>query len=62
MNILDNKTDAELIRSLLAEVAKSTNEIRCAQGDLAKAHNRMTFVIAVLNELITRTQDSKENK
>lgn len=45
------------MRSLLAEVAKSTAEVRCAQGDLAKAQNRMAFAIAVLNDLITRTQD-----
>jgi len=57
MHILENKTDAELIRSLLAEVAKSTNEIRCAQTDVNKAQNRLNFCIAVLNELVNRHED-----
>jgi hypothetical protein len=57
MDILQNKTDAELIRSLLAEVAKSTNEIRCAQTDVNKAQNRLNFAIAVLNELANRKPD-----
>ena len=57
MDILQNKTDAELIRSLLAEIAKSTNEIRCAQTDVSKAQNRLNFCLAVLNELANRNQD-----
>jgi hypothetical protein len=57
MNILENKTDAELIRSLLAEIAKTQNEIRCARGDLEKANSRVNFCIAVLNELVNRHED-----
>jgi hypothetical protein len=57
MNILANKTDAELIRSLLAEIAKTQNEIRCARGDLEKANSRVNFCIAVLNELVNRHED-----
>jgi len=53
---IDSKTDTELLRSLLAETAKATNEIRCAQGDLAKAQNRMAFTVAILNELIHRQE------
>jgi hypothetical protein len=56
MSVIDSKTDGELLRSLLAETAKSTNEIRCAQGDLAKAQNRLTFMVAVLNTLIQRQE------
>lgn len=54
MDLLKHKTDQELLESILAEIAKSTNEIRCAQGDIAKANSRMTFAIAALNELINR--------
>jgi hypothetical protein len=57
MNILENKTDAELIRSLLAEIAKSQNEIRCARGDLEKANSRVNFCIALLNDLVNRHED-----
>lgn len=56
MTVIDSKTDSELLRSVLAEVAKGTNEIRCAQGDLAKAQNRLAFTVAVLNELIHRQE------
>lgn len=53
---IDSKTDGELLRSLLAEVAKTTNELRCAQGDIQKAQGRMQFTVALLNELIQRKQ------
>lgn len=57
MKLLNNKTDSELLHSLLAEIAKAGNEIRCAQGDLNKANNRLNFLIAVANELIDRNKD-----
>jgi hypothetical protein len=56
MSVIDSKTDGELLRSLLAENAKATNEIRCAQRDLAQAQNRLAFTVAVLNELIHRQE------
>lgn len=54
MDILQHKSDQELLDSILAEIAKSTNEIRCAQGDIQKANSRMTFALAAINELINR--------
>lgn len=57
MKVIDTKTDLELLQSLLAEIAKSTNEIRCARADLEKAMSRLTFCIAVANEMIERTKD-----
>ncbi len=51
MDIINDKSQIDLIDSLLAEVAKSQNEIRCAQRDLAKAHGRLSFAIMVLNRL-----------
>ena len=56
MSVIDSKTDEELLRSLLAENAKATNEIRCAQGDLAKAQSRLAFTVAVVNTLIHRQE------
>jgi hypothetical protein len=53
---IDSKTDEELLRSLLAETAKATNEIRCAQGDLAKAQSRLAFTVAVVNTMIQRQE------
>jgi hypothetical protein len=56
MHVLDTKTDQELIQSLLAELAKSTNELRCARQDLDKMSSRLGFTIALCNELIKRQQ------
>lgn len=57
MNIIDNKSDEDLLKSLLAEVAKATNELKCAQGDVNKAQSRLQFAVAVLNKLIDRKED-----
>lgn len=56
MDVLDKKSDLELLQSLLAEMAKANNEIRCAQADLQKAQNRMKFLILLANTLIERTE------
>lgn len=57
MDMLDKKTDLELLQSLLAEMAKANNEIRCAQNDLNKAQNRMKFLLLLANTLIDRSKD-----
>lgn len=57
MVVLDNKTDDEIIKSLLSEIAKSNNEINCALGDLAKAKSRLNFLVVLANELIKRNGD-----
>lgn len=57
MNVLDQKTDKELEQSLLAEVAKASNEIKCARQDLDKASSRLNFLLVVVNKLINRQKD-----
>ena len=57
MQILDSKTDNELIQSLLAELAKARNELGCAKADLDKASSRLTFLLAVVNTLINRSKE-----
>lgn len=57
MDILDNKTDTELLQSALAEVAKANNEIKCAQNDINKAQSRLKFVVMLCNNLINRKKD-----
>lgn len=56
MTPLDDKSDNELLRSLLAEAAKSQNEIRCARADLEKAHGRIGFLLLLINTLLERQQ------
>lgn len=56
MEVLDSKTNLELLQSVLAEIAKTTNEVNCASKDLSKARSRLTFLIAVANEMINREE------
>lgn len=59
-DIIDTKTDQELTESVLAEVAKARNELQCAQSDIRKAQNRLSFLIVVANKLIERKGDQKK--
>lgn len=56
MDILNTKTDLELLQSLLAEVAKAQSELNCARNDLDKAQNRIRFGLMLINKLIERTR------
>lgn len=60
MDIIDSKSPEELLQSLIAEVAKAQNEIRCAQGDLRKASSRTQFLLAVINDLLQRSKEDKD--
>ena len=57
MDILDNKSNKDLMMSLLAEIAKAKNELDCAQRDVNKASNRLNFSLVLLNTLINRKED-----
>lgn len=59
-DIMDSKTDEELLRSALAEVAKANNELKCAEADVKKSRNRLNFLIVLMNKLIDRNEDSKK--
>jgi hypothetical protein len=56
MDLIDQKTDHELVKSLLAEVAKATNELRCAQADVTKSQSRLQFALVLLNKMIERQE------
>lgn len=55
--MLENKTDSEILRSMLAEMAKATNELKCAARDVEKVANRLNFTLVLLNEMIDRQGD-----
>ena len=57
MDVIDSKSDKELLESLIAEVAKASNEIKCARGDIEKAQSRIRFINMVLHTLIDRQGD-----
>lgn len=56
MDIIDSKDDKEILLSMIAEVAKSSAEIRDAQNDIAKAQNRIKFVLVLINKMIERNK------
>jgi len=53
MEIEDYSNDA-LRRALEAEIAKSTNELRCALGDMEKINARLRFCLLALNTMKDR--------
>lgn len=57
MDVLDNKTDKELLESLISEIAKCTNEIRCAKGDIDKAQSRIKFLLVLAHTMLNRQGD-----
>lgn len=57
MDVIDNKNDKELLESLIAEIAKATNELKCARGDLDKAQSRIKFLLVLAHRLIERQGD-----
>ena len=61
MEILEKKTDEELLRSLLGEIAKSRNELCCSLGDIQKAQSRLGFLLVIANELLVRFDLQKDD-
>lgn len=57
MDVIDTKTDKELLQSTLAELAKAKNELKCATNDMHKAQNRINFLLVLANKLINRLGD-----
>lgn len=57
MDVLDSKTNQQLLHSLLEEIAKSRNEIKCAKNDIDKANSRLAFALVLVNNLINRKED-----
>jgi len=48
----------EVLKSMETEIAKAQNELRCAGGDIAKAHKRIAFCLSALHNL--KKRDIKE--
>lgn len=57
MDMLSKKTDNEIVRSMLAEIAKSKAELLSAEADLNKVRNRISFLIVLTNEMINRLEN-----
>jgi hypothetical protein len=57
MDLLEEKTTQELVKSLTAEIAKATNELGCLKRDQQKVASRLSFCLLVLNHLNERNGD-----
>jgi hypothetical protein len=57
MDVIDNKNDKELLESLVAEIAKTSNEIKCARGDIDKAQSRIRFLLVLAHTMLNRQKD-----
>jgi hypothetical protein len=57
MKILEALSDKQLAETVLAEIAKAKNEIKCARADIDKATSRINFLLVVANTMIDRSKD-----
>lgn len=49
--IFDDHSREDIIMSLIAEAAKCSAELRCAQKDLVQAESRMKFLLSAIHYL-----------
>jgi len=56
-DLIQNKSDNELLQSMIAETAKASNEIACAKRDITKATSRLNFLVVLANDMINRKKD-----
>lgn len=54
MDVLDSKTNLALLQSMVGEIAKARNELKCAQADVDKANSRIGFLLVLTSKLIER--------
>jgi len=59
MQIWDQHSPKEVLKSLEGEVAKAQNEIKCAERDLNKAQGRLQFALSGLHNLKDRDIQEK---
>lgn len=52
--LFDDKTLAEIIRSLEAEAAKALAELDCAKNDIKQSEARLKFLLAAVHYMKTR--------
>jgi hypothetical protein len=52
--MFDRTSDIGLVKSIIAEAAKMSGELKSAQADIEKARKRLSFLLAAQNELLNR--------
>jgi len=54
MQIWDNHSTKDILKSLEQEIAKARNELDCAYKDIEKAKNRIAFSLSAIHSLKKR--------
>lgn len=54
MKIWNQHSTQEILKSLESELAKAQRELKCAQADVDKAKNRLTFSLSAIHNLKDR--------
>ncbi|CAB4158683.1 hypothetical protein UFOVP700_25 [uncultured Caudovirales phage] len=49
--IFDELNDEQILRSMIAEAAKTIAELKCARKDLEQADARMRFLLSAIHHL-----------
>lgn len=58
-DLFSDKSNQQILESLLPALAKCSSELRTARADLTKALDRTSFSIALVNELLYRADDEE---
>lgn len=61
MQIWNEHSRADILKSLESEIAKAQAELRCARNDVEKAQNRISFSLSAIHALKDR-EDPKDLK
>lgn len=51
MQMWENLTPADIIKTLEQELAKAQNELKCAEADINKSRSRIAFLLTAVHYL-----------
>jgi hypothetical protein len=57
--LFDELNDEQILRSMIAEAAKTISELKCARKDLEQADARLRFLLSAIHHLNDRIGDTK---
>lgn len=58
--LFDELSDEQILRSMIAEAAKTIAELKCARKDLEQADARLRFLLSAIHHLHDKIGDNRE--
>lgn len=58
--LFDELSDEQILRSMIAEAAKTIAELKCARKDLEQADARLRFLLSAIHHLRDKIGDTNE--